>query len=169
MPYTLIGIVGGHLHNTNDQTLKVAERVGAEIARRGMAVICGGEDGVGEAACRGCKGAGGATIGILKGNELLRQHVHTDYAILTSMDVASNNILVWSSAGLLAFDGKYGTLNEIALALDFGKPLISIGVHHYLQAANVDSKLFAHYDGYDVDRVPEIVDRLVSMIQTTNK
>lgn len=169
MPHTMIGIIGGHLHNTNEHALEFAERVGAEIARRGMAVICGGEDGVGEAACRGCKEAGGVAIGILKGNVLSGQRPHLDYAILTSMDVASNNILIWSSAGILALDGKYGTLNEIALALDFGKPLISVGTHRYLKEHNVDAERFVHYEGYDSSRAPEILDRLESMIRAIKK
>ena len=169
MPHTLIGIIGGHLYNTNAKALALAERAGAEIARRGKGVICGGEDGIGEAACRGCKQAGGVTVAILKGSALARQHPHTDYAILTSMDVASNNILVWSSAGILAFDGRFGTLNEIALALDFGKPLISLGTLNYLRDDDIHEDTFAHYEGYDAERVPEVLDRLEAMIRVATK
>jgi uncharacterized protein (TIGR00725 family) len=167
LPHILIGILGGRLPNTNPEALKLAEYAGAEIARRGNAVICGGEDGIGEAACRGCKQAGGLTLGILKGNTLTREHPYTDFAILTAMDVASNNILVWSSAGLLAFDGRFGTLNEIALALDFGKPLICLGEGHYLRHDLVNADTFAYYGGYDVERVPEVLDRLEAMIRST--
>jgi hypothetical protein len=169
MPKTLIGVVGGHSHNTTPQALGLAERVGFEVGMRGMGVVCGGEDGVMEAACRGCKKSGGATIGIIKGNSLRTDRPYLDYAILTSMDVACNNIIIWSSAGVLAFDGKFGTLNEIALALDFGKPLISLGAHLYLKLENINSEQFAHYEGYDHARVPEILDRLESMIRAARK
>lgn len=169
MPRTLIGIVGGHLQNTNGDAMNLAEHLGMEIAARGMGVICGGENGIGEAACRGCRRAGGVTIGVLKGNALVGDHPHLDYAILTSMDVASNNILVWSSAGILALDGRYGTLNELALALDFGKPMISLGRQSYLNVSNVDAESFAHYEGYDLSRIPEILDRLACMMRSGRK
>jgi uncharacterized protein (TIGR00725 family) len=165
MPQTMIGIIGGHFSNTTPQALEIAEVLGEEIGRRGMAVVCGGEDGIMEAACRGCKRSGGVTVGILKGNAPPVKNEYLDYAILTSMDVASNNIVVWSAAGILALDGRYGTLNEIALALDFGKPLISVGVHRYLRLDHIDSTRFAHYEGYDASKTTEILDRLVDMIQ----
>ncbi len=165
MPRILIGIIGGHSCNTTPEALLLAESVGGEIARRGMGVVCGGEDGIMEAACRGCKQCGGVTIGILKGKCLPADRNYLDYAILTSMDVASNSIIVWSSAGILALDGRYGTLNEIALALDFGKPLISLGTHRYLRTDNIEAERFAHYEGYDRSRVPEILDRLQGMIR----
>ena len=43
-----------------------AEDVGREIALRGGTLICGGLGGVMEAAARGCKSAGGITIGIIR-------------------------------------------------------------------------------------------------------
>lgn len=163
MSKTIIGIIGGHARNTNSKALTLAEHVGAEIGRRGLAIVCGGYDGIMEAACRGCKGAGGTTIGILKGNDARGANPYIDYAIPTSMDVACNNIIVWTSSCILAFDGRFGTLNEMALALDFGKPLISVGQHRLLNTASIDSDKFAHYEGYDVAKVPEIIDRLEMM------
>jgi uncharacterized protein (TIGR00725 family) len=133
-----------------------------------MGVVCGAEGGIMKAACLGCKQSGGTTIGILKGNKISANHSYLDFAIVTSMDIASNNIIVWSSAGLVALDGRFGTLNEIALALDFGKPLVSLGTHRHLKVENVDAEHFAHYEGYDSAQVPAILDRLESMIKRTN-
>jgi uncharacterized protein (TIGR00725 family) len=168
MPRTIIGIIGGRLHNTSPEALPFAEQVGAELARRGLAIVCGGADGIMEAACRGCQKAGGVTFAVLKGNRTKEANAFVDYAILTSMDVASNNIIVWTAAGLIAFDGRYGTLNEIALALDFGKPLVTTGTQRLLQVDCVDSPYFAHFDGYDQDRIPQIVDHLIAMIERKN-
>ncbi len=162
---TLIGIIGGHARNTTPGALLLSERVGAELGRRGFSIVCGGYDGIMEAACRGCKKAHGTTIGILKGNNPSQANRYIDYAIPTSMDVACNNIIVWSSSGIIAFDGRFGTLNEMALALDFGKPLISVGRQRFLNVDNLDSDRFVHYEGYDVARVPEIIDRLESMLR----
>jgi uncharacterized protein (TIGR00725 family) len=166
MPKQLIGVIGGHAANTTRQAILLAERVGEEIGRRGMGVICGGEDGIMEAACRGCRGSGGVTIGVLKGNVFPAERSYLDFAILTSMDVASNNVLIWSSRGVVALDGRFGTLNEMALALDFGRPLVSIGVQRLLRPENVPPESrFTHFEGYDVDRVPGIIDHLESMIR----
>jgi uncharacterized protein (TIGR00725 family) len=161
----IIGIVGGHFCNTTPGAMQMAEEVGATLARRGMALICGGGDGVMEAACRGCREAGGTTLGVLKGNCSAEGNQHLDYAILTSMDVASNNIIVWTAAGLIAFDGRYGTLNEVALALDFGKPLVMVGRPGLLNVPAVTAENFVHFDGYDLSLVPKIIDRLEAMIR----
>ena len=53
MPKTIIGIIGGHLHNTSPQAVPFAAAVGAELGRRGLAIVCGGENGIMEASCRG--------------------------------------------------------------------------------------------------------------------
>jgi uncharacterized protein (TIGR00725 family) len=145
--------------------MEFAEAVGAELGGRKLAIACGGFDGIMEAACRGCRGAGGTTLAILKGNDCRAANPYIDYAICTSMDVASNNIIIWSSAGIIAFDGRYGTLNEMALALDFGKPLITTGRQELLNVAAVTSEDFEHFEGYDYERVPVIVDRLLHMIE----
>lgn len=162
---TIIGIIGGHGHNTTSDALLLSEHVGAELARRGFTIICGGYDGIMEAACRGCKEAGGTTIAILKGSDPSAANRYIDYAIPTSMDLASNNIIVWSSSGIIAFDGMYGTLTEMALALDIGKPLISMGHHRLLDVAKVDSDRFVHYEGYDLTQVSKTIDCLEGMLK----
>jgi uncharacterized protein (TIGR00725 family) len=162
---TIIGIIGGHLQNTTAEALRLSERVGVELGQRGFAIVCGGYDGIMEAACRGCKEAGGTTIGILKGRDPTAANRYIDYAIPTSMDVASNNIIVWSSSAIIAFDGRFGTLNEMALALDFGKPLISLGRQRLLNVSNVEAERFFHCEGYDMARVPEIINRLENMLE----
>ena len=58
-----------------------AERVGAELARAGAVVICGGGPGVMLAASRGAAQAGGTVIGILPGGRpLASQRVRFDRA-----------------------------------------------------------------------------------------
>ena len=164
MARSIIGIIGGHLHHTTPSALALAEEVGAELARRGMAVICGGGDGVMEAACRGCRRAGGITLGVLKGNHPREANGEVELAILTSMDVASNNIIVWTAAGLIAFDGRFGTLNEIALALDFGKPLVVVGQPELLNVSAIRAKNFALFDANGPAAAREIVNTLEGLI-----
>jgi uncharacterized protein (TIGR00725 family) len=104
-----------------------AEEVGALIARRGAVLVCGGLGGVMEAACRGARGAGGTTVGILPGLDRAAANPHVEVAIATGLGEARNALVVRAADALIAVGGAYGTLSEIALALKAGKRVIGIG------------------------------------------
>lgn len=161
----IVGIIGGHTHNTTPEALRLAEYTGAELGRRGIAIICGGESGIMEAACKGCKQAGGVTFGVMKGNLRESANQYVDYPLLTSLDLASNNIIIWTASGIIAFDGMYGTLTEMGLALDIGRPLISFGKQRLIDVSKVKSEYFAYYDTYDTDRAGAVIDHLLRMIE----
>lgn len=161
----IIGIIGGRAISTTPKAMRLAEAAGREIGLRGATVVCGGEDGVMEVACRGCKKGGGVTIGIMKGKDKRAANKYVDYVILTSMDLARNNIIVWTADGLLAFDGKYGTVSELALALDVEKPVVSWGEQKLFRTDKVRSKNYIHIEGYKVGEMAKIVGRLIRMIR----
>ncbi len=104
----------------------VAEEVGREIARRGAALVCGGLGGVMEAACRGAKSAGGLTIGILPGGDRRAANRHVDVPIVTGLGEARNVLVVRTAQAVVAVDGEYGTLSEIAFALKLGIPVVGL-------------------------------------------
>lgn len=104
----------------------LAEQVGAELARRGIIVACGGLGGVMEAACRGAKSAGGTTIGILPGDNPLSGNDYIDIPIITGMGYARNTIVAKTGAAVIAVGGAYGTLSEIGHALGDGIPVIGL-------------------------------------------
>jgi uncharacterized protein (TIGR00725 family) len=104
-----------------------AERVGAELARRGAVVVCGGLGGVMEAACRGAKEGGGTTVGILPGLDRAVANPFVDVAVATGLGEARNALVVRAADVLIAVGGAYGTLSEIALALKVGKRVIGLG------------------------------------------
>ena len=120
-----IGVIGPH--NATSAQATLAEQVGAELARRGAILVCGGLTGVMEAAARGAKSAGGLTIGILPGDDPGDANAFIDLPIATGMGEARNVILVHTCKAFIAVGGAYGTLSEIALALRAGKPVIGIG------------------------------------------
>ncbi len=103
-----------------------AETVGAELARHGAVVVCGGLGGVMEAACRGAKGAGGTTLGILPGDDRSAANEWVDMAVATGLGEARNVLLVRTSDALVAVGGGYGTLSEVALALKTRRPVIGL-------------------------------------------
>jgi len=107
--------------------LTAAEEVGRALGERGVALVCGGLGGVMEAACRGAKGAGGATIGILPGSDRAAANGFVDVAIPTGLGEARNALVVRAADAVVAVGGGYGTLSEIALALRAGKRVVGLG------------------------------------------
>lgn len=160
----LIAVIGGHSHNTSRDAEAFATAFGAALARRGYGVVCGGGDGIMEAACRGCVEAGGITVGLLKFNAPEECNPFVKVAIPTSMNVASNNIIIWAASAVLAFEGRYGTLNEIALTLDFGKPLLLLDKAPLLDVSKVNSKNFLHLPDAASGDIEAVLDRMQYMI-----
>lgn len=110
-----------------DDTIRgLAEDAGQRIAEAGAVLVTGGLDGAMEAACRGAKSAGGATLGILPGSSRAEANPYVDYSIPTGMGEMRNALVVRSADGIVAVGGGYGTLSELALALKLGKPVVGV-------------------------------------------
>jgi len=106
---------------------ELAEEVGQEIARQGAVLVCGGLGGVMEAACKGAAKEGGLTVGILPGDDRRSANQYVQIPIVTGMGYARNSIVARTAQAVIAIDGAYGTLTEIAYALQDGKPVIGLG------------------------------------------
>ena len=119
-----IGVIGGRA--VSPEIIKDAEGVGREIACRGAVLVCGGLGGVMEAACRGAKEAGGQTVGILPTDSAKHANQYIDIAISTGMGFARNAIIIHSCNGIIAVNGSYGTLSEMAFALQKGIPMVAL-------------------------------------------
>lgn len=104
----------------------LAEEVGAEIASAGAVLVCGGLGGVMEAACRGARGRGGITIGILPGTRPADANPFVTYALPTGLGHARNILVVRAAQAVIAVGGRYGTLSEIAFARVEGIPVIGL-------------------------------------------
>ncbi len=104
----------------------MAEEVGRAVAEAGAVLVCGGLGGVMEAACRGAQAGGGLTIGILPGLERHDANPHVEVAIPTGMGEARNALVVRAADVVVAVAGEYGTLSEIALALQAGIPVVGL-------------------------------------------
>ncbi len=106
----------------------LAEEVGRRIGERGGVLISGGLGGIMEAASKGAKRAGGVTVGILPGFSAEEANPYVDIPIVTGMSLARNLIIVQSSQAIIAIEGGYGTLSEVAFALQLGVPLIGLNL-----------------------------------------
>lgn len=120
-----VAVVGSG--NATEEESALAERVGAAVAQAGAVLVCGGLGGVMQAACRGAKREGGATVGILPGADRSAANTFVDIAIATGLGEVRNAIVVGCADAVVAVGGEYGTLSEIALALRAGKPVVGLG------------------------------------------
>ena len=122
-PY--VAVVGGGDRLPTAQR-RQAEAVGAAVAEAGAVLVCGGLGGVMEAACRGAQAAGGLTVGILPGLDRGEANPHVDVAIPTGLGEARNVLVVRCADAVVALAGEFGTLSEIALALQAGIPVVGL-------------------------------------------
>lgn len=120
----LVAVVGAGA--CNRQISDIAASVGHHLAQRGLILVCGGLGGVMAAACQGAKSAGGMTVGILPGTDPAAANPWVDVAIATGIGEARNAIIIHSAQAVIAVQGEYGTLSEIALALKLGKPVVGL-------------------------------------------
>ena len=104
----------------------LAYEVGTAIAEQGAVLVCGGMGGTMEAAARGAKESGGKTIGIIPGTEKAEANRFCDIVIPSGIGEARNAIVVRTADAVVAVHGKYGTISEIAFALKFGRPVVSL-------------------------------------------
>ncbi|MBA7601025.1 hypothetical protein ES703_08088 [subsurface metagenome] len=144
-----IGVIGGRF--CRDKVARIAEELGRLIAEQGWTLICGGRGGVMEAACKGAIKAGGVTIGVLPDSSDSKANPYLTHLILTGMGEGRNVIIVHSSDALVAVDGKYGTLSEIALALARRKPVFGIGTWDISGAKKVKDPADA------IERIKEVL------------
>ena len=119
-----IGVIGGH-HATHAQ-LAAARLVGEELAKAGLAVLCGGRRGVMLAVCEGVAAQGGVSIGLLPGETLADGNPFVTIPIPTGIGLARNAIIARGALCLIAVGGSYGTLSEVAFGMQFGKRVFGL-------------------------------------------
>lgn len=119
-PY--VAVVGAGV--AGEDLRRVAEAVGRGLAEHGAVVLCGGLSGVMEAVCRGCREAGGTSVGILPGDARRAANEFVDIALATGMGEMRNALIVRAADVVVALGGEYGTLSEIAFALKIGRPVV---------------------------------------------
>ena len=116
---------------------EIAYEVGIEIAKNNCILICGGREGIMEAACKGAKKYGGTTIGIMPEKTTEKANKYLDIIIPTGIGFARNYIVQNSGSAVIMIGGSYGTLSELAYALQFGKKVVSLKS----QWAKIDKKI----------------------------
>jgi len=120
-----VAVIGGS--RPGRQAADIAFEVGRLIARAGAVVVCGGLGGVMEAASRGAHAEGGLVIGILPGGSPADANAWVDVPVATGLGYTRNALVVMNADAVIAVDGEYGTLSEIAYGRIHGKRVVGIG------------------------------------------
>jgi uncharacterized protein (TIGR00725 family) len=123
---TLIGVIGSS--KIIEPAQSIAYELGHEIMRAGYSLICGGLGGVMEAACRGAYDEAGPNsgriIGVLPGITKSDANPYIDIVIPTGIGHVRNMIIACAADAVIAVSGESGTLSEMAMAWNYGKPVI---------------------------------------------
>jgi len=120
-----IAVIGGS--RPGRQALEAAFEVGRLVARAGAIVVCGGLGGVMEAAARGAREEGGFVVGILPGGSPDDANPWVDLPVATGLGYTRNALVVMNADAVVAIDGEYGTLSEIAYGKIHGKKVVGLG------------------------------------------
>lgn len=150
-----VGIIGGN--RPDSRHLDIARRVGELVARAGAILVCGGLGGVMAAAASGARKAGGLTVGILPGSTPAEANPDIDIPIATGLGYARNSLVAMNADVLIAIDGEFGTLSEIAYGNIYGKKVIGLetwevkGVIAASSAEEAVEMALAHAGGLKLD------------------
>jgi uncharacterized protein (TIGR00725 family) len=128
---TKIGVMGGASDVETPEYLTKAHALGRAVAESGCILITGACPGLPLAAACGAKQAGGTVIGISPGLGLT-EHVEKyqsptefhDVLIFTGSGLMGREVINIRSSDVVAIvGGRSGTLGELAIAYDEGKPI----------------------------------------------
>jgi uncharacterized protein (TIGR00725 family) len=119
-----IGVIGPRAASA--EQLAAAQAVGEGLAERGYTVLCGGREGVMEAACRGVAAHGGIAVALTPDADPGLANVHAAIVIATGIGEARNAVIARASFCLIAIGDSPGTLSEVALGLHFGKRVLGL-------------------------------------------
>jgi len=109
-----VSVFGSARTPVEDPYYEAARLTGAALARKGFAVITGGGPGIMEAANRGCKEAGGVSVGCsieLPNEQGTNQYV--DLGVDFRYFFARKTMFVKYARGFVIFPGGFGTLDEL--------------------------------------------------------
>lgn len=125
-----ICVSGAAQGNTIATSSDEAMALGRAIAKRGHILTTGSSRGLGEAAAKAAKEAGGMCVGFSPASSL-REHLrkyrlpyrHYDFLNFTGMDYVGRDLyLIQSSDAVITVGGRFGSLHEFTSALEEHKP-----------------------------------------------
>ncbi len=126
-----ICVSGASRGETVERDASIAYEVGKAITRADCVLMTGATVGIPDHAARGCKDAGGQSIGISPAATRL-EHIkkynlpieHYDYILYTGQHyIGRDALMISSSDAVVTMGGRIGTLHEFTIALELEKPI----------------------------------------------
>ncbi len=131
----VVAVIGGA--RATSEALERAEQIGRAIIERGWRLVTGGLGGVMQAASRGAHLAPnyreGDVLAFLPGDDRCEANPWADIVVPTGMGHARNVLVVAAADVVVAVGGAAGTLSEMALAWQLGRPIVGVLVAGYSQ------------------------------------
>lgn len=115
-----VTIFGSARIKKNDKYYKMAEHMAELLAQNGLGVISGGGPGIMEAANKGAKKAGGASIGFnieLPHEQKPNDYIDPDKLLTFNYFFVRKMMFVKYSQAFIVMPGGYGTLDELSEAI----------------------------------------------------
>ncbi len=106
--------------------LRLAEAVGALLARLAMTLVTGGRGGVMDAANRGAAAGGATTVGIVPSTDMREANPWCSVVLPTGLGHARNALTALAGDLVIVIGGGAGTLSEIAFAWIYGRPILAV-------------------------------------------
>lgn len=124
----IVAVVGGA--HAPQPMLLAAEQLGCGVIGLGYRLVTGGMGGVMAAASRGARQSvswrEGDVIGVLPDLDRENANEWVDIVIPSGMSYARNALVVAMADVVIAVGGGAGTLSEIALAWQYGRPIVAL-------------------------------------------
>jgi uncharacterized protein (TIGR00725 family) len=121
-----IYVVGFNEDSCTDVARDAAYRVGKAVAKEGGTLVCGGLGGVMEAASKGALDAGGHSVGIIPSPDSAEANRYCDFVVATGLGNSRNFVVAYSGDAMVVVGGGAGTLIEVAVAYQAGKPIVAV-------------------------------------------
>lgn len=124
---TYVSVIGGE--RATEEQLAMAREVGRLLAEHDYRLVSGGRGGVMASASAGHQEGGGRPIGILPEGHRGNANEYLETAIVTGLGNMRNAMVVQNGEAVVAIGGRYGTLSELAFALDADRIVIGLETH----------------------------------------
>ena len=162
----IVGVIGSGKSSPNDEK---AYQLGKLIVKEGYILLTGGGGGIMTAASQGAAEENGIVIGILPSNGPddpmsagRFPNPYVNIPIYTGMAQARNIINVKSSDVVVVFPGGAGTLSEVAMSLNVGKPVVVVGWSELRLPQSCPSEIIYHVNEV-TDAIEVIKDKIFKM------
>ncbi len=134
-----VSIFGSARIGPDDPSYASADATGRAFAERGWAVVTGGGPGIMEAANRGCRGAGGLSVGFnIRLPHEQGSNAFLDIDLTFRHFYARKTMFVKAAEGFVVFPGGFGTLDELYESLTLIQtgvirhfPIVLFGSEHW--------------------------------------